>query len=50
MLIRRMTAGESAGCEQVMPIGILPVAVPFTCVEIIGAVFIYRKLARPAGD
>jgi len=34
---------------SVLPVGILPVAVPFSFVEALGATFICRKLARPAG-
>ena len=32
---------------SVLPLGILPVAVPFSFVEALGAAFLCRKLARP---
>jgi hypothetical protein len=32
---------------SVLPLGILPVAIPFSFVEALGAAFICRKLARP---
>jgi hypothetical protein len=32
---------------SVLPLGILPIAVPFSFVEALGAAFICRKLARP---
>jgi hypothetical protein len=31
----------------VLPVGILPIAVPFSFIEALGAAFICRKLARP---
>ena len=33
---------------SVLPIGMLPIAVPFSFVEALGAAFICRKLAKPA--
>jgi hypothetical protein len=33
---------------SVLPPGILPIAVPFSFIEALGAAFICRKLARPA--
>jgi hypothetical protein len=35
------------GNLSVLPVGILPIAVPFSFVEALGAAFICRKLARP---
>jgi hypothetical protein len=34
------------GNLAVLPLGILPVAIPFSLVEVLGAAFICRKLAR----
>jgi len=36
------------GNMMVLPFGILPVAIPMSFVETLGAVFICRKLAKPA--
>jgi hypothetical protein len=36
------------GNLSVLPVGTLPIAVPFSFVEALGAAFICRKLARPA--